>query len=147
MATKYKENPLRAISTTFDTESQKDRETLNSLFAMVVEDKMEEMRVKHLFQSAQELTELIQIRANGIQQCSIKFSRGDEGLDSASMLIGIQKKPYYFNNEIFGYFSKKNTIDFHLKIAKIEIEKLKDLEKYSKAQRIGTQFKFDKWAS
>jgi hypothetical protein len=34
-----------------------------------------------------------------------------------------------------------------LKIARYEIEKLKDLEKYVKATRIGTQFKFDKWAS
>ena len=63
------------------------------------------------------------------------------------MLIGIEKKPYYLNNEIFGYFSKKNTLDYHLKICEFKVEKLKEFEKNLKSTRIGTQFKFDKWAS
>ena len=36
---RYKENPLKSISTIFDSESVKDRQTLDSLFRLVIEDK------------------------------------------------------------------------------------------------------------
>lgn len=93
------------------------------------------------------MTQLIELRTNGIKKCTIKFEKGDEGPDTASMIIGIEKKACYLNHEMFGYFSKKNIVDYQVKVEKYELKKLNDLDKYLKATMVGNQFKFNKWAS
>ena len=78
------------------------------------------MKVKHLFQSAQDLTKLIELRTNGIKKCTIKFDKGDYGTDSAAMLINLEKKSCYFNYEMFGYFTRKNVINYQIKMDKYD---------------------------
>jgi hypothetical protein len=127
---------------------------------MVIEDKQQEMKVKHLFQSAQDLAKLIELRTNGLSKCTIKFDKGDHGTDSAAMYLNVEKKPCYFNHEMFGYFTRKNILNYQLKMDNYDKllptrspETFKDLMKklhdsnYFKATYLGYQFKYDKWAS
>lgn len=84
---------------------------------------------------------------------------GDQGTDSASMYFGIEKKPYYFNHELFGYFTRKNLLNYQVKIDQYNQilptrapETFKDFmnkihdSNYYKATMLGFCFKYDKWA-
>ena len=66
---KYKSNPLNSIIAYFKTDSIRDRIALNDMFEQVFAEKLNEFKVKDLFQSAQELAELIELRTNGIKKC------------------------------------------------------------------------------
>ena len=66
------------------------------------------------------MTKLIELRANGIKKCSIKFDKGDFGTDSAAMLVELEKKSCYLNHEMFGYFTRKNVIDYQIKMEKYD---------------------------
>jgi hypothetical protein len=73
------------------------------------------------------LAQLIELRTCGVEKCSIKFDKGKYGTDCASIYVSVEKKPYYFDYTHYGYFDKRNTLDYHLKIRRYDCFELKGL--------------------
>lgn len=153
---KYKSNPLNSIIAYFKTDSFRDRVTLNQLFESVFEEKLNDFKVKDLFQSAQELAEIIELRTNGIKKCQVKIDKGEDGIDSAALFFNIEKKPIYFNYDQYGYITRKNQLNYYVKFAKFNEsgpERFrKIMDDFQKAEilknvKIGNSFAFDKWAT
>jgi len=67
------------------------------------------------------------MRTCGIKKCSFKFDQGEQGTDSASMFVSVEKKNAYLNYNIFGYMVKPNLLDYHLRI-----DRLMNLEENNK---------------
>lgn len=75
-----------------------------------------DLRLGHLFIAAQDLARMVEQRACGLETCRFTFGRGDEGQDSASVYIGLRKKPAYVSYEHYGYMSHPNTADLQFRI-------------------------------
>lgn len=120
---KFKHNKIDGVTVLLEADSQQDRETLARMFALVLEDKGE-LKVGGLIDSASELAQMLELRTNGLRSCTIKVDKGDT-LDSATITVSLDKKPFFFSNQTFGYISSRGQVDFFCKVGKGWSEVLK----------------------
>lgn len=90
------------------------------LFKKFDDEKEEQLKLGHLLQSTQDLAQLVEHRACGLESCHFTFDKGDEGQDSATVFIGLKKKAAYISYDHYGYLSQRNTIGVDARLQNYE---------------------------
>lgn len=112
----FKDCELKQIEAHFEG-NPADQAAQVKLYHAIVSPRLDNLTVKAVFESAYDLAQGINSRVCGIQECNIKFTKGNEGLDTADMYLKLSKAPAYFFYPFVGYYQNPNQVHYGFKIA------------------------------